>query len=169
MLHRVNDVVDDMIGRWHQDGEPADPSALATFTRMGLIVQQIRDHKAAVVDRLGMPMWAISTVYALRRQGRPYRSTPTALAAELGVTQAAMTARVRHLVDRGLVVTGADPDDGRRVVITLTAKGHRLTERVVRLQAGVEEERLAPLSPRERAVLGRLLRRVLAGSPRPAE
>jgi DNA-binding MarR family transcriptional regulator len=107
-------------------------------------------------------MWVVSTVYALRRRGRPYRAGPTKLAAELGVTQAAMTARIRRLVDQGWVVAGRSPDDGRRVTITLTAKGHRLTERVSRLQAGVESSRLEALAPEERAALDAGVRALLA-------
>jgi DNA-binding MarR family transcriptional regulator len=164
MLHRVKDWVDLMIERWHEDGAPSDPDALAMFTRMAKIVGAITDHKARTVESLGVPMWVISTTYALRRRGRPYRAGPTELAAELGVTQAAMTSRVRRLVEGGWVATRPDPDDGRRVVLHLTAKGHRLTEHISRLQAGVEASHLAALTPQQRADLDVALRKLLAAT-----
>jgi DNA-binding MarR family transcriptional regulator len=121
------------------------------------------------VESLGVPMWVVETTYALRRRGRPYQAGPTDLATELGVTQAAMTARIRHLVQPGLVVRAADPDDGRRVDVLLTGEGHRLTEQIFRLQAGVEESRLAPLTAGERTELDRLLRKLLAAATSQAD
>jgi DNA-binding MarR family transcriptional regulator len=160
--HDEKDAVDLMIERWHEDGELSDPVALATFTRMARIVRAINEHKERTVESLGVPMWVISTTYALRRRGRPYAAGPTDLAAELGVTQAAMTSRVRRLLERGWVAASPDPDDGRRVVVRLTAKGHRLTEHVSTLQAGVETSHLAALTPHQRANLDVGLRKLLA-------
>lgn len=133
---------------------------LAAFTRMSLIVRAISEHKARTIERLGVPPWVAATTYALRRRGRPYRAGPTELARELGITQSAMTARTRRLAADGLVTTGRDPDDGRRVLMTLTAKGRRLTERIVRLQAGVEDHLMTALTAKERGDLDRVLRRL---------
>jgi hypothetical protein len=82
--HDEKDAVDLMIERWHEDGELSDPVALATFTRMARIVRAINEHKERTVESLGVPMWVISTTYALRRRGRPYAAGPTDLDIPLG-------------------------------------------------------------------------------------
>ena len=159
------DQVDAVIDRWRADGMPGDPFAVALFTRLGLVGRAVIAHKERVVAALGVPMHTVETLYALRRRGRPYEAGPTDLARELTVTQAAMTARVRRLVAAGLVATRPDPDDARRVIVGLTVHGHRLTERVVRLQAGIEEDLLAALDEDERTLLDRALRLLVAALP----
>jgi len=159
------DRVDAVVGRWQADGAPFDAATVALFTRLHLLVHAVVEHKERAVAELGVPPHVVATVYALRRRGRPYEAGPTDLARELGVTQAAMTARVRVLTGQGLVATRPHPDDGRRVLIRLTADGHRLTEQVFRLQAETEESFLADLSATERATLDRLVRTVFAALP----
>ncbi|QGQ20026.1 winged helix DNA-binding protein [Cellulomonas sp. JZ18] len=50
----------------------------------------------------------------------------TRLAECLGVSKAAVSKRVPGLVARGLVASGADPRNARRVVLSLTAEGARV-------------------------------------------
>ena len=158
----MKDSVDTVVERWTQDGLQGDRVTLGLFTRMAVVVRGIADDKAEAVDQLGLQPWVVATVYALRRRGRPYRAGPTELAAELAVTQAAMTSRIKQLVGQGHVTTARDPDDGRRVVVTLTAEGHRLTERIVRRQLGVEDRLLSALDPAQRAGLDSALRVLFA-------
>ncbi|MFJ1596572.1 MarR family winged helix-turn-helix transcriptional regulator [Streptomyces sp. NPDC088261] len=51
--------------------------------------------------------------------------TASALAAAEGVRHQSMTSTVASLAALGLVVRRPDPDDGRRLLIALTAEGHR--------------------------------------------
>jgi DNA-binding MarR family transcriptional regulator len=51
--------------------------------------------------------------------------TASQLAAEEGVRHQSMTATVASLASMGLVERSPDPDDGRRLLIALTAEGHR--------------------------------------------
>ena len=67
---------------------------------------------------------------------------------------------VDRLVRRGLLSTVADPEDGRRVVVTLTKAGEALTDRMVEAAHRVTEETLAPLDPGEGATLLRLLEKL---------
>lgn len=156
--HPEPDAVDRAVERWQADGLPGDTTAVALFTRLGLVARAVAAHKERTIAALGVPMHVVETLYALRRRGRPYEAGPTDLARETGVSQAAMTARVRGLVADGLVTTRPDRDDGRRTLVRLTSRGHRLTERVFRLQQGVEERLLAALDETSRDDLDRALR-----------
>jgi DNA-binding MarR family transcriptional regulator len=91
-----------------------------------------------------------STLATLDRDG-PQRLSD--LAVREGVTQPSMTALVTRLERDGLATRGADPSDGRAVVVTLTDAGRdvltaRRTRRASRLV-----ELLDHLEPDERAAV----------------
>jgi DNA-binding MarR family transcriptional regulator len=72
-----------------------------------------------------------------------------------------MVASVNELAERGFVERAADPDDGRRNIVTITASGRRELAKLDRLIAQAQSEWLAPLSKKERAELVVLLARVV--------
>jgi DNA-binding MarR family transcriptional regulator len=91
-----------------------------------------------------------STLATLDRDG-PQRLSD--LAVREGVTQPSMTALVSRLERDGLATRGADPSDGRAVVVTLTDAGRdvlveRRTRRASRLAALLDH-----LEPDERAAI----------------
>jgi len=62
------------------------------------------------------------------------------------------------LKGRGLINGRADPKDGRRKLLRLSAKGVRLVKGVIPEGFAVSEEVLAPLSEKERRQFLRLLK-----------
>lgn len=79
----------------------------------------------------------------------------------LGRATAMDAATIKGVVDRlaklNLVATAADPDDRRRLTVTLTDVGHALFSRRTDIALAVSDATLAPLSADERAELLRLL------------
>ncbi|MDZ4135030.1 MAG: MarR family transcriptional regulator [Paracoccaceae bacterium] len=67
---------------------------------------------------------------------------------------------VGRLVRQGLVLTRADPDDRRRLTVTLTDAGRVLYARLTTAALAVSDRTLAPLSADERAALLALLARM---------
>lgn len=67
---------------------------------------------------------------------------------------------VRRMIDRGLVTRTADPLDRRRVKLSLTTAGRHAVQEALERAEQAEAAILAPLSPRERQTLVRLLRRI---------
>lgn len=67
---------------------------------------------------------------------------------------------VRRMIDRGLIARTADPVDRRRVKLSLTTAGRHAVQDMVERAGAAEHAILAPLSPRERQTLVRLLRRI---------
>jgi DNA-binding MarR family transcriptional regulator len=72
-----------------------------------------------------------------------------------------MVASVNELAERGFVARAADPDDGRRNVVSITASGRRELAKLDRLIAQAQSEWLAPLTKKERADLIALLGRIV--------
>ena len=62
-----------------------------------------------------------------------------------------------RLARRGLTATRPDPEDRRRLLISLSAAGRDLYAELAPVAARVSEETLAPLSAEERTTLARLL------------
>ena len=157
----MEDSVDVLIEQWTAALGDIDPRVEGIVTRMQLIVRHVSSRKAESVAALGMQMWECATLYALRRRGKPYAAGPTELAAELGITGAAMTNRVDAMVRRGYVVRGYDRDDRRRNVVALTRKGVAAAERIVAGQRDVEADLIATLTHAQQEQLITLLRRLM--------
>ena len=66
----------------------------------------------------------------------------------------------RRLKARGLISGRADPKDGRRIILRLSAKGTRLAKSVIPEGSGVSDGILEPLSDRERKQFLRLLKQL---------
>jgi DNA-binding MarR family transcriptional regulator len=82
----------------------------------------------------------------------------------LGRATAMDAATVKGVVDRlttrGLVEIRADPADGRRRRVALTAAGRRHVERAIPLAETITDETLAPLTDAERETLLALLKKL---------
>ena len=65
---------------------------------------------------------------------------------------------VDRLVRRGLAATQADSEDGRRLLVALTAEGTAVVEQLTDSATRVTEETLAPLDQQQRTSLLGLLR-----------
>ena len=67
---------------------------------------------------------------------------------------------VDRLTRRGLTETDADPGDGRRLLVVLTAAGRAAVEEALPAAERITTETLAPLGEGERAVLLELLEKL---------
>src|ERR1700720_5018598 len=80
---------------------------------------------------------------------------------QLGRLTAMDVATIKGVIDRltarGLTETSADPEDGRRLRVSLTRAGQQLTEKVAANALAISKETLAPLDPRERELFVALL------------
>ncbi|MGB3831155.1 MAG: MarR family transcriptional regulator [Mesorhizobium sp.] len=83
---------------------------------------------------------------------------------QLGNLVAMDAATVKGVIDRlkarGLVGIGRHEADRRRLLVSLTAEGRAVVERLFAPARAVSRETLAPLSPREASTLVRLLARI---------
>jgi DNA-binding MarR family transcriptional regulator len=80
---------------------------------------------------------------------------------QLGRLTAMDVATIKGVIDRltarGLTETSADPEDGRRLLVSLTRAGQQLAEKVAPNALAISRETLAPLDARERETLVALL------------
>ncbi|QDP25517.1 MarR family winged helix-turn-helix transcriptional regulator [Bradyrhizobium cosmicum] len=83
---------------------------------------------------------------------------------QLGRLTAMDVATIKGVIDRltarGLTETSQDPEDGRRLLVTLTRAGQQLAEKVAPNALAITRETLAPLEPKERETLMALLNKL---------
>jgi DNA-binding MarR family transcriptional regulator len=105
-----------------------------------------------------LSLTAVATLGSLARQG-PQRIT--ALASAEGVSQPSMTQLIQRLEQRGLVIRGSDPSDGRVALVSLTEEGkaalaarrERNAEMIAELLAGLPDGDVDALNQALGAVL----------------
>ncbi|MGH1553000.1 MarR family winged helix-turn-helix transcriptional regulator [Streptomyces sp. L7] len=100
--------------------EDLDPEAVASalMTSIGVLLRRVR--QLPVDGGLTMPERA-----ALAQLDRAGPTTSSALARDAQITAQAMGATLGALRTRGLVERSPDPEDGRRVVLTVTDEGRQ--------------------------------------------
>jgi DNA-binding MarR family transcriptional regulator len=80
---------------------------------------------------------------------------------QLGRLTAMDVATIKGVIDRlsarGLTETTPDPEDGRRLLVSLTRAGQQLVEKAVPNALAITKETLAPLDAKERETLITLL------------
>jgi MarR family transcriptional regulator, lower aerobic nicotinate degradation pathway regulator len=80
---------------------------------------------------------------------------------QLGRLTAMDVATIKGVIDRltarGLTETSRDPQDGRRLLITLTRAGQQLADKIAPHALAVSKETLSPLDAKEREALLTLL------------
>lgn len=83
---------------------------------------------------------------------------------QLGRLTAMDVATIKGVIDRltarGLTETTQDPEDGRRLLVSLTRAGQQLAEKVASNALAITRETLAPLEPKERELLMALLNKL---------
>jgi DNA-binding MarR family transcriptional regulator len=133
--------------------------ATVTFRLHTLAKLTDRVSQASYLAEAGLPLGEGRCLSAIG-SFRPLSVNDLAAAANLDKGQASRAAQ--SLVDQGLVRKQASPSDGRGVVLTLTAKGERVWQRVMDLVERRNAEITGCLSQAEREQLDRLLDRLVA-------
>ena len=139
--------------------ETIDQAAMSELMRsMGLLIRRMR---AAAGGSDGLSMSEAMTLGRLERGGP---ATTAELARAESVKPQSMGATVAALEEMGLIERQPDPGDGRRMLLSVTAKGIELRRQTAAAKHAWLAARLAELSAEERETLfaaGRILSRVV--------
>jgi DNA-binding MarR family transcriptional regulator len=100
-----------------KEPDPVEVAA-ALLVSIGLFLRRVR--QTPVQDELTVP-----EISALERLDRAGSATPGRLAKAEQITPQAMGVTLGALAERGLVERHPDPEDGRRIVMSLTEAGRR--------------------------------------------
>jgi DNA-binding MarR family transcriptional regulator len=167
MPKREADHVDRIVEQWRRELPRLPLRAMGLVARLGLLARLGERLIEAELMRFGLKLGEFDVLSALRRAGAPFEVTPTELYRSLMLSSGAMTNRLDHLEEAGLVQRKDDPDDRRGYRVGLTGKGKQLIDRVIVAHVENEERLVAALSSAEQDQLDGLLRKLLASAPSP--
>lgn len=143
------DHVQHVLEQWRRENPRLDRSSFAVIGRISRLAQLLEEEHEPIFAANGVNGGEFDVLAALRRAGRPYRLTPTALSKALMVTSGGMTKRLAGLERRGLVRREPDPEDGRSTAVSLTREGVRLVDAVLADHVANQQRLLVGLDRRE--------------------
>ena len=117
------DDVDRIVEAWTRERPDLDITPLEVLSRVARIAKRVDKFRKEAFKASHLESWEFDVLAALRRAGAPYQLSPKSLMAETLVSSGAMTHRLGKLEAKGLVERASHPEDGRGVVVKLTARG----------------------------------------------
>ncbi len=156
----AGDEVDRIVVAWRRERPDLDVEPLEVLSRVTRIARHLDRERAAAFSGHGLETWEFDVLAALRRSGSPYELSPGQLVSQTLVTSGTMTNRIDRLEARALVARRPDPDDGRGVLVRLTAAGLTVVDTALAALLEREHALLAGLDQAARSELAQLLRRL---------
>lgn len=134
---------------------------MAVIGRLGRVVSYVDRELEANFARFGINRAGWDVLASLRRNGPPYRLTPTDLYRELMRTSGAVTNQLHRLERAGLIRRLPDPTDGRGSLVELTPNGLALVRKVGPAHLETERRLLSALDREEQEAAAALLKKLL--------
>ncbi|MEA2158442.1 MAG: hypothetical protein QOD66_822 [Solirubrobacteraceae bacterium] len=155
------DHVDQVREQWRRVRPDLDTAPVAIVARVGRAAAYFDQSINALMARHGLTRSSWDVLATLRRSGPPFERSPTDLYRGLMRTSGTMTNRLKRLERDELIERVADPEDGRGLLVRLTAKGVELVDEIAPQHMAGEQLLLAALGSDELATLEVLLRKLL--------
>ncbi|GHD82902.1 MarR family transcriptional regulator [Salinibacterium amurskyense] len=154
------DEVDRIVEAWSRERPDLDFAPLHVLSRVGRLAKHLERARKAAFAVAGVEPWEFDVLSALRKAGAPYQLSPTALVQQTMVSSGTMTNRIDRMVARKLVERRTDPNDGRGVIVIMTASGRERVDEAITSLVHDETALLARMSPLEQERLSSLLRKL---------
>ena len=125
------DHVDKIVMQWQQERPELDVGPMAVIGRFKRLNTVLTENLARVYSTHGLNAASFDVLATLRRSGKPYALSPSALIDWTMVTSGTMTNRLDRLEAQGLIERRPNPEDGRGSVVGLSKVGFKLIDQVV--------------------------------------
>ena len=156
------DWADRHVARWrdHWIDVHFEDDVEAIVVRIGRLTKHFRAVKQEAVQGAGLQDFEYDTLHVLMIRDTPGQASPSALAADLEISNAGMTGRLDALEKAGWIQRRASADDRRRVDVEITRRGAEVWRRAMELRGEGEDEVVHVLTAKERATLAALLKKM---------
>src|SRR6201991_880115 len=139
-----------------RNAKPAKPTYVLD-EQIGFILRQVSQRHAAIFARdIGIDLtptqWA-----ALAKLQETGPCSQNLLGRLTAMDVATIKGVIDRLTARGLTETSPDPEDGRRLLVSLTRAGQQMAEKAAPNALAISKETFPPLDARERETLFELL------------
>ncbi len=126
--------------------------------RLSVLSNTVSRKIADMYDReFGLSIWQWRVMAVL---GENAGITATEIGQVTAMDKVAVSRAVSGLIDSGHVSRKSSPDDGRRSILSLTAKGKGVYDKIVPIALGAERALVETLSTTEREQLARLMEKL---------
>lgn len=150
--------------QWLKERPDINPFAMKVWGHLAEVTQVIsQQHFVPFFAQYDLQIGEFDVLATLRRSGKPYALTPTALYEATLVSSGGMTNRIDRLERAGLIERQKHPTDRRGTLVVLTTQGLDLINEILPLHVRNEERILSSLSLEEQQQLDQLLSKLLGG------
>ncbi len=139
----------------------SEPDSAGLFTRLTRVALRLEGFQRRCLEPVGLNFGDFAVLRVLILAEPDHQLLPTELSELLLRSSGGVTQIVDRLEARGLLRRSRDPADGRRIVVGLTAAGHRLGELASERYREGRAEVLAGLDENEVAEIDRSVSRLL--------
>ena len=151
------------VEQWRRERPEFDLLPMEILGRMAELAQIVgRDHLEPLFAEFGLQRGEFDVLATLRRSGKPFALTPTALYEATMVSSGGMTNRLDRLERAGLVERRPNPNDRRGTIVALSDSGLELIDRAVEAHLENEHRVFSGLNAEEKQQLNVLLAKLLA-------
>lgn len=156
-----SDEVDALISAWKRERPDLDVSPLEVLSRVTRLARHLDIARREAFAAHDLEAGEFDVLATLRRAGKPYVLSPSALITSNLVTSGTMTNRVDRLAAKKLVTRLPDPNDGRGVLVRLTELGLNAVDAALTDLLNRERILLAGISKSARIQLADVLRDIV--------
>ncbi|WP_188190967.1 MarR family winged helix-turn-helix transcriptional regulator [Nonomuraea sp. SYSU D8015] len=157
----MDDAVDVILGQWARARPDVDVSPMGVIGRVSRASRLLERGVKEELAGHGLEAWEFDMLATLLRSGDGASMCMKDLSASAMVSPGALTNRMDHLVERGLVDRRPAPGNRRMTLVALTDEGRRVANEVLERHAANEHRLLSGLSAADRDALAALLRKLL--------
>jgi DNA-binding MarR family transcriptional regulator len=157
----IKDSIDILIDDWKTERPDLDPSAMGVVGRILVLALYMGRSVSDVLGKQGISLWAFDVLATLRRKGKPFRLSPSAISRSVMLSPAAMVNRLDRLEEAGLVKRRRNLKDRRGLLIELTQQGKETVDAVIGYRFAEADRAIAGLSKSDRKTIAELLHKLL--------
>ena len=116
--------------RWRAELGRVDEDTVLIMAGLARLSRTIDEAYRADLLAFGLTYSEYTALHTLRIAGPPYRMSPSRINEALALSSGGVTKTVHRLESAGLVKRTPDPNDGRGVLVELTARGRLLAAQI---------------------------------------
>ncbi|MDX3773833.1 MarR family transcriptional regulator [Chromatiaceae bacterium AAb-1] len=152
--------------QWQKERPDINPFPMKVWGRLAETTQRIsQQYFQPFFSHYGLQSGEFDVLATLRRSGKPFALTPTALYEALLISSGGITNRLDRLEKAALIERRKHPTDRRGTLVILTEQGLQLIDNMLPLHIANEEHVLQALDANEQQQLDKLLGKLLNNLP----
>lgn len=152
------DDIDKVAAQWNKEKPQLDTQPMEIFGRMMRLQKHLEVEIAACHKQYGLTFGEFDVLATLRRSGKPFNLTPSALLSSMMLTSGAMTNRLDKLQAKDLIERVHSTEDRRSVSVGLTDKGFAIIDTAIEEHVRVQHKLVQQLSDTDKPELNQLLK-----------